>query len=190
MCSKVFEHTLKCYFTFHYVTFLHSVAIEFSAMGKISQEQLGFTYEKIREKLQLKGRSTAYYVYKNYLKNGNFHDAKRSGRPLKLNDRDRRQLQLCLLRNNKTSIAKLSAIFNSFSDKTVSQMTIRRALYRMGYKGRAAAKQIFLNYQTRRLRATTASDWKKIVFSDECRFGLKVTGEFLCGDKLGSDIYQ
>ncbi len=152
----MFEHTLKCYFTFHYVTFLHSVAIEFSAMGKISQEQrkrvdilkeLGFTYEKIREKLQLKGRSSAYYVYKNYLKNGNFHDAKLSGRPLKLNDRDRRQLQLCLLRNNKTSIAKLSAIFNSFSDKTVSQMTIRRALYRMGYKGRAAAKKIFLKYQ-------------------------------------------
>lgn len=146
--------------------------------------EFGFSWRKIAEEVQLSHHSTASSIYKNYLKNGGFDDAKRSGCPRKLNDRDRRQLRKWLTNDNKMSLEQLRVLFNSFSEKTICKNTLRKELHRMGLRGRAAAKKIYLKYHHRRLRMQWAStrrtrsveQWERIIFSDECRFGVSGDG--------------
>ncbi len=46
-------------------------------------------------------------------------------------------------KDRKKSCEKLTLLYNSFSDKTISEMTMR-TLERLGFRGRAAAKKLLL----------------------------------------------
>ena len=129
-------------------------------------------------------KSTAQTVYKNYLKNGSVDDAKRSGRPPKLTQKDQNWLRRIVKENNKALAEKLRVLFNSFSMKTVSTKTIRQNLHKMDLVGSAAAKKFRMRAETRvnrllwakQRRNRTVEEWKRVVFSDECKFSLKSDG--------------
>ena len=68
--------------------------------------------------------------------------------------------------------------------KPVSTKTIRQNLRKMDLLGRAAAKKLQMRAETRvnrllwakRRRNRTVADWKRVVFSDECKISLTSDG--------------
>ena len=78
--------------------------------------------------------------------------------------------------------------------KTVSTKTIRRNLHKRDLLGRAAAKKLRMRAETRvnrllwakQRRNRTAEEWKRVVFSDECKFSLKIDGRVCLEDHLYS----
>ena len=93
---------------------------------------LGLSWERIREKMRFSNKSTAQTIFKNYLKYSSVDDAKRSGRPPKLTQKDQNWLRRIVKKNNKTTAEKLRVLVNSFIMKTVSTKSIRRKLHKMG----------------------------------------------------------
>ena len=101
-----------------------------------------------------------------------------------MTQKDQNWLQRIVKKNNKASAEKLRVLFNSSSMKTVSTKTIRRNLHKMDLVGSAAAKKLRMRAETRvnRLlwakhrRNRTVEKWKRVVFSDECKFSLKSDG--------------
>ena len=129
-------------------------------------------------------KSAAQTIYKNYLKSGSVDDAKRGGRPPKLTQKDQNWLRRIFKKKNKASAEKLRVLFNSFSMKTVSTKTIPRNLHKMDLVGRAAAKKLRMRAETfvnrilwaKQRPKRTVEEWKRVVFSNECKFSLKSDG--------------
>ena len=129
-------------------------------------------------------KSTAQTIYRNYPKNGSVDNAKRGGRPPKLTQKYQNWLRKTFKKNNKASAERLSVLFNSFSMKTVSTKIIPRNLQKMDLVGRPAAKKLRMGAETRvnrflwakQRRIRTVEEWKRVVFSDECKFSLKSDG--------------
>ncbi len=109
---------------------------------------------------------------------------KASGKKRKMNVRDERQIRRLVEKHRKMSCKKLRVLYNSFSDKTISEITMRRKHERLGFRGRAASKKLLLKAKHRSTRrkwcgersARTTAEWNMRVFSDECRFCLRSDG--------------
>ena len=66
------------------------------------------------------------------------------GRTYKLTDKDRRASQRIVGRNHRTTAARVPAELNQYSNSTVSTKTVRRELYKAGYRGRTAIRKPLL----------------------------------------------
>ena len=84
--------------------------------------------------------------------------------------------------------------FISFSQKTVCTNTMRKELHEMSYKGRAAAKKLYISPATsqkrmqwaRERRNRTTQEWRNFVCSDECKFNLRSDGRVYVWKQSGT----
>ena len=66
----------------------------------------------------------------------------RSGRPLTLSERDKRQLGRIVWQNRKQAVEEITEQFNQSLSISVCSKTITRALHSMGYYGRTGRKNL------------------------------------------------
>ena len=85
------------------------------------------------------GKTTVYNIITKYRNTGTLTVAPRSGRPKKLNERDKRHLKIIVNQNRRNSAEKVKKDFIESSGKEVSKCTIKRTLYEMGYHSRTAS---------------------------------------------------
>ena len=82
--------------------------------------------------------------------------------------------------------------------KTVSTRTIGRNLHKMDLVGRAAEKKLRIRAETRvnrllwakQRRNRTVEEWKRVVFSNECKFSLKSDGRVYVWRTTGTRYKQ
>ena len=85
---------------------------------RTSQERLKVV---ILRDLGLSNKSTAQTIYKNYLENGNIDDAKRSGRPLKLTQKDQNWLRRIVKEKQQSTGRKTSCSIQQFQHENYLQ---------------------------------------------------------------------
>ena len=111
----------------------------------VTLRDVGFSWSKIQKQLKLKSRSSAEHAYSRYLKNNSFEAQKSSGRPPKLSKKSEKKLVADVLKDPKTSLARISVVHNAFSCyDTISRGTVRRILKKYGVFSRNAAKKVSL----------------------------------------------
>ena len=123
-------------------------------------------------------RSTIQNIWKRFLKHGAIENRKRTGRPTKLNERERRQL--CLQSRRNPFMTAKEVYRDSGNISNVSISTVRRILRMSGLHGRVAAKKPLLNRRhiQRRLLwcksylKMNVKSWENFIFSDEARIEL------------------
>lgn len=126
------------------------------------------------------GKTTVHNIITKYKKTGAITVASRSGRPKILTERDKRHLKTIIVQNRREPMTKIRENFNISTGNEVSERTVRRALYELGYHSRTALRKPLVSESNRKIRLCWArdkrfwgiDDWKKIVWSDESRFTL------------------
>jgi transposase len=118
-------------------------------------------------------KSTVHDIIKAFKEEGRTAPRSRSGRPPKLNGRDKRHLVRNIKKNHATTLDEITAETNA------SASTVRRALHADGYFGRVAVRKPFVNETNRRIRLAWArerltwkTEWDFIIWSDESKFEL------------------
>jgi transposase len=130
---------------------------------------------EISKKLNYK-KSTVHKVITTY-KKGFEIPPSRSGRPLKITERDDRHLMQILNKNRRTNISELCEDFVDSTSTDISQITLKRHLHKNNIYGRVGAKKPFVNAANRIKRLSWAKnkknwvdEWNYIIWSDESRF--------------------
>lgn len=139
----------------------------------VGMRTAGMSTHRIAAELEMT-QSTVFTVWKNFQERGTLQPLKSSGRPQKLNARDKRVLGRILCKNRRLPLA---AIREKMHVK-VSPTTLRKAMKSIGFSNRAAAKKPFLSekHKARRLafakehRHWTTFDWKNVIWTDESSF--------------------
>lgn len=98
----------------------------------------------------------------------------RSGRPVKLTERDKRHIEIYIRTNFKTRRTRLDHLIRDLELGT-SENTVRKALRELRYDHKVARRRPFLknNDRKRRLqyakrhRNWTVEDWARVIFTDE-----------------------
>ena len=126
-------------------------------------------------------RGTVSKVMTAFEREGKTSSAKhRSGRKLKLSERDRRTLNGIVREDRKTTAPKITAELNEHLKNPVSTKTVRRELHKSGFYGRAAIRKPLLSKTNvskhlewcRNLQNWSLEQWKNVIFSDESSFTL------------------
>ena len=87
----------------------------FTVCQVVLLRDVGFSWSKVRKKLNLKSGSSAQYAYKRYLKNNGFEARKSSGRPPKLSNKNQKDLDTDVLKDPKTSLKRIIVAHNNVS---------------------------------------------------------------------------
>ena len=153
----------------------------------------GLTWNQIVEKTG-KDRKTVRRICKRVKETGSFKDKPRTGRPPKLNERDRRQITRILRKNPvKNAEAVRKEALSSLKLK-VSRNTIARVLKDAGYAARVMKKKPLLTKKHKQKRLAwakehetwTIDEWKNVIWSDETAFMLvNGHGKEYCWSKQG-----
>ena len=126
--------------------------------------------------------STCIRIFNSFKKTGSIHRKQRTGRPKKINERGERFV--CRVARTQR-FCRLKAIANEvatcFPTKNPSTALVRRILHKYKMKCYKRKRKPFVNLKQRCYRVQwsrilchwTADQWKDVIFSDECRFGLK-----------------
>jgi len=124
-------------------------------------------------------RTTVNDVIRKWEKEGRTSPAPRSGRPPLLDEHDQRQLVRLVKEDRQQSLAQITENFNNLGLKNVSEVTIRRNLYELGYHGRAGVRKPLVSEVNRnrrniwcRGRRFWREEWHNVIWSDESRFVL------------------
>lgn len=142
----------------------------------------GESYRKIGKTLNLHF-ATVQCIIKKYEKTGSTENQSRSGRPMALSIRDRRNIVKQAIKNPFVSARTLSNDIETASGKTVCPQTIRNILHSAGIYGRSARRKPFISETNREKRLGFARTyvnkpiefWKQVIFSDESKFNIMTT---------------
>lgn len=126
--------------------------------------------------------TTCRNLFSRAKKRGTVHNAPRSGRPPKADDRTIRSLLRFALKNRRASLKEIG---NSVEPK-LSASTVRRILAKHGYHRRSARKTPHITRLQKQKRKRWAEeywlwkmeDWRRVIWTDECYVVL--------GDKKGT----
>jgi len=159
--------------------------------------EAGYTERAISEKTGY-GKTTIHNIITKYRNTGILTVAPRSGRPKKLDERDKRHLKIIVNQNRRNSAEKVKKDFIESSGKEVSKSTIKRALYKMGYHSRTALRKPHISEPNRKVRLKwarerrfwTIDDWKRVIWSDESRFTLFQSDKKIHVWRLPNERYQ
>ncbi|XP_076062505.1 uncharacterized protein LOC143037830 [Oratosquilla oratoria] len=111
----------------------------------VGARMVGASIMKTAELLGV-SKGTVSKVMTAFEREGKTSSAKhRSGRKLKLSERDRRTLNRIVRKDRKTTASKITAELNEHLQNTVSQKTVRRELHKFGFHGRAAIRKPLLS---------------------------------------------
>jgi len=125
-------------------------------------------------------RRTIQRVWKKFKKNGSYEDQPRSGRPTKLNDREKRKVAQILRKGEATNAEAIRKVAKAHHEIDVSRDTVARTLASFGYAARVKCKKPALTDKQKKERLAwarnhstwTIEDWRKVVWSDETKFTL------------------
>jgi len=120
-------------------------------------------------------QTSVRYIYQKFLKTGEVADAKRTGRPWKTTERQRRLL--CKTSRNNPFLTAREIWTEAGIMPEVSLTTVKRYLRQNNLHGRVAAKKPLLSKQQIKNRkqwcrsylSFSPAQWQKVIFSDECR---------------------
>jgi transposase len=109
-----------------------------------------------------------------------FKDRRRSGRPPKLSERDKRLSVILLKKKEAKTATGVSKLLRDHHNIQVSRQTVSRAFKEFGFSCRIKKKKPKLteNHKKARLawakkyEAWTADDWRNVIWSDESKFNL------------------
>jgi transposase len=116
----------------------------------------------------------------NVKKTNSFKDKPRSGRPQKMNERNKRRTLRILKNKEATTATGISKVLKKYHDVDISRYTVARVLKSFGYACRVKKKKPKLTIKHKKDRlewakkheAWTADDWRKVIWSDESKFNL------------------
>lgn len=139
----------------------------------------GQSYGEIAKTVEL-SRASVQTVVKKFYTSGSVKSKQRSGRPKRLNNRDRRYILKKINSNPHISAPKLANKIENVSGKVVHPETVRKFLRSEGFHGRIPRKKPFIsaqNIQKRLEFANTHLDktfefWKTVLFTDESKFNI------------------
>lgn len=128
-------------------------------------------------------RATVESIIHKYKQKETVENAKRSGRPSKLSERDSNALKHIALKNRRMPIKGINKELSTAV--SVSDITARRKLHEQGFKRCRAAKKPFISdiNAKKRLEWCQArknwdlEKWSKIIWSDECSVEVKGTSK-------------
>ncbi|CAK9821629.1 Transposable element Tcb1 transposase [Anthophora retusa] len=134
-----------------------------------------------------KSFTTVRNIIKTLVNEGRIENKTGRGRKKLLNSRGERFVVRKVKEDPKISAPKINTLLRNFSDKTVSNETVRRVLRENSYNGRVARKKPYVNAINRRKRLEFAKKyisestefWRNVIFCDESKFNIS-----------GSDSYQ
>ena len=120
--------------------------------------------------------STIRSVIKRWGDSNAFKSAPRNGRPQKLGDREARRLTRIVKNNRKAPLSVISQEFGA----DVHKETIGIKLRYLGLRSRKAIRKPFISKKNAKIRlwwskariGWTLKDWKRVIWSDECRIEL------------------
>jgi transposase len=115
---------------------------------------------------------------KKFKETGSSDEKKWCGRPLKINERDIRQLKRLVKLENRLSASKITSDLNNSLSKPVTTRTVRNYLRELSYEYVVKLEKQWLSARHREQRIAwcnehlhwTADDWKNRIFSDESTF--------------------
>ncbi|CAC5358586.1 unnamed protein product [Mytilus coruscus] len=134
--------------------------------------------EKISDiaRILQKPRSTISGIIRRFQDAGTIENRPRSGSPRAMLDRDYRQLEKIVKKDQRTPLAEISSKFNEQRDVQVSKRTVRRLLRDNGFSRGVYRKKVVIKFDNRKKRLswcrekrwwTTQYQWSKVIFSDE-----------------------
>lgn len=123
-------------------------------------------------------RRTVGSVIKKFQVFGSVENQSGRGRKKLFTARDTTQLSRVVKENRRRSLQDITAIINEGNEHSFSTKTVQRKLSDLGYKRRAAKKQVVIREVNKRKRVAWARDrknwtvdthWNRWIFSDECQ---------------------
>jgi transposase len=145
----------------------------------VSLKREGLTNKEISNKTAL-SVSGIQKIMRNVKKTNSFKDQQRSGRPPKMNERNKRRTLRILKYKEARTATGISKVLKRYHDVDVSRQTVARVLKSFGYACRVKKKKPKLTVKHKKHRlewaknheAWTADDWRKVIWSDESKFNL------------------
>ena len=112
------------------------------------------------------GKTTIHYIIAKYNKTDTTTIAPRSGRPKILSERDKRHLKIILTQNRRDPLAKIHQNFNESTGNEVSERTIRRTIYDLGYHSHIALRKPLVSEPNRKIRLQWARERRSWTIED------------------------
>lgn len=124
--------------------------------------------------------STVRYIIKRYEEEGRIINKAGRGRKKILNSSEERFVVREVKENPKISAPKINTSLKNFSEKEVSDETVRRVLRKNGYNGRVARRKPYVSEINRKKRVEFAKKyitkppefWNNVIFCDESKFNI------------------
>jgi len=141
----------------------------------VHKKSQGLSFRIIGTELNI-GHSTVQQVWNKFLRTNSTADLPKSGRPCSSSERERRLI--CRISKKDPFLTAAEVSKSLGITNKVSVWTVRRYLRSGGLFGRMAARKPLLTakHMTNRKKwcqaysALSQEDWKKFIYSDECRF--------------------
>jgi Transposase and inactivated derivatives len=129
-------------------------------------------------KLIGRSRSTIQYIIKHCEKENMLESSRRSGRPEKLTEREKRKVMKLVRSNPHISAPAIVSELKQMFNIDVHPDTVRRTIHQHGYHSRTARKKPYISAANRQKRIEFAqqyikrpiSFWNKVLFTDESIF--------------------
>ena len=147
----------------------------------ITLKESGYSFRKIAEQLDC-SKSTAFYIYKMYRETNSAEKRKRTGRKKKLDAREERMVCRTARHLRFGTLKEVTGAVNKrCPNKNASHRLVRQVLHKYGLKSHPRKRKPYVSLTNRQYRLhwastmtfSTLDNWKDVVFSDECRFGLR-----------------
>lgn len=127
-----------------------------------------------------RSRYSVRTVIKNVLKTKTVINKVRTGRPSKLDNRERRKILKMVKTNPRITSSEIATDLQKYLGKVVHPRTIRRVLNDSGYNARVARKKPWVSKVNKKKRLEFAKSyvakdsefWRKVIFSDESKFNI------------------
>lgn len=131
-------------------------------------------------KIVQRPRATIQTIINRYGERKSLQNLKRYGRPCKINKYTGRTIIRNVVKNPRISAPKLAAAVKNAINTDVSSSTVRRFLYKNGYRGRTARRKFYVSETNARKRLEFANTyrnknyefWKRWIFTDESKFNI------------------
>ena len=153
----------------------------FERASVVNLRKNGLSFRKIGAAVGCR-HSSVIRICKRYEKSGYPDKLERRGQPNKFDVRGERYV--CRL-SKKHRFSNLKTIrnelFSTHLEGNLSKWTVKRILKKYGMRNYARKRKPFVSFQNRKARVRWGSavqdwqvdEWKDVIFSDKCRFGLK-----------------
>jgi transposase len=139
----------------------------------------GLFNKEISQKIGLSVRGIQK-IMKTVNRTNSCKDKPRSGRPQKLNDRNKRLIKNILKKKEATTATTISKVLKTSHNIDVSRFTVARVLKSFGFACRIKKKKPKLTQKhkkdrlawTKKHETWTADEWRRVIWSDESKFNL------------------